>query len=787
MSALNRKLLRDLKAMRGQAIAIALVVAAGVSLYITYLANFDSLRQTQRAYYAQQRFADVFASLKRAPAPVAVEIAAIPGVAIVETRVVGHVTLDMPDLDQPATARLVSIPADRRPYLNDLYLRQGRWIDSAHRDEILASESFIKAHQLHPGDRVRAIVNGRARELTIAGVALSPEYIYIVNPGELVPDDKRYAVFWMDQPSVAAAFDMAGGFNDVAIGLDPRANADEVIQRLDALLLRYGGTGAIPRSLQYSDWTLQNELRQLESVGLLLPAIFLTVSAFVLNVAMTRALALQRAQIAALKALGYSNGALAWHYAKWALLVGAGGLVLGIAAGAWLGSLIGEVYNRYFRFPDLAFAVPPWTLLGATAFTLVAAGAGAFAAVRSAVRIPPAEAMRPEPPGRYRFGFIESPLVAGQLGVIGRMVARNLARRPLRACASIAGIGAAIALLMVGMVMFDAMERLIATQFWVAERHDAAITFVEPRSSRVRYELARLPGVTAVEPVRTVVARVSAGRGSRQVALVGIDPAARLRRVVDGAGHVIEVPPSGVALSRMLADVLHVTIGDTITIVPLEGRRVERDVMVGALVDDVMGLSAYMAIDALRRVMRESGTASSALVLLDPAAERAFLRDLKGRPGVAGVTLKRTVLRSFRDTMAATMNVTILVNLIFAAIIAMGVVYNAARVALSERSHELASLRVLGYTRAEISVILLSELAVLTIVALPVGWLLGRALAAAIFQTVQSEVYRFPLYVSARATAQASAGILAAALAAALAVRRRLDHLDLIAVLKVRE
>ena len=433
------------------------------------------------------------------------------------------------------------------------------------------------------------------------------------------------------------------------------------------------------------------------------------------------------------------------------------------------------------------FAIPLWTLASATALTLLAAGGGAFTAVRGAVRIPPAEAMRPEAPGRYRFAVIESPLVAGRLGVVGRMVARNLARRPLRAMVSIAGIGAAVALLMVGMVMLDAMDRLIGTQFWIAERQDAAIQFVEPRSSNVRYEIAHLPGVTAVEPLRAITARVSSAPQPRPVAVFGIDRANRFQRVVDGEGRVIELPPSGVAISRMLGSALRVTTGDRITLLPLEDRRFEQDTTVGALIDDVMGLAVYMEADALHRLMREGGTVSSALVLYDPQYETALLRSLKARPGVAGVTLKRTVLRKFRDTMAATMNITILTNLIFASIIAVGVVYNAARVSLSERSHELASLRVLGYTRAEISFILLSELAVLTIAALPFGWLLGRALAVVLFQTVQSEVYRFPLYISPRVTAQASVGIIAAAIAAAMVVRHRLDHLDLIAVLKVRE
>ena len=787
ITALNRKLLRDLRTMRGQVIAIALVVAAGVSLYVTYLANFESLRRTQQGYYQQQRFGDVFASLKRAPLSLAVQIAAIPGVTALETRVAAEVRLDMPGMLEPVHGRLVSIDADRRPLVNNLYLRQGRWIDPDRPDEVLASEGFVIAHALKPGDVVTAVINGTSRPLTIAGVALSPEYVYSFRPSELVPDDRRFGVFWMDRRAVAAAFDMEGGFNDVTLALAPGVNADGPIQALDRLLEPYGGLGAMPRALQLSHWMLESELRQLESIGVLLPMIFLVVAAFVLNVALTRALTLQRPQIASLKALGYANAAIGWHYIKWSLVIAAAGLIAGVAAGAWLGSLVGDLYNRYFRFPELVFVVPLRTIGGATALTLGAAMAGTASAIRRAVRIPPAEAMQPEAPARYRHSVVDASVFARTLGVVGRMVVRNLSRHPLRAVASTSGIAAAVALLMVGLVMFDAMDRLITNQFWIAERQDATIAFTEPRSARVRHELARLPGVMAVEPQRSVPVRVRFEHRDRHLSIVGIRSDNRFQRIVDEHGGIVPPSRSGVILSKALAERLGVARGGVVDLEVLEGERRAHRVAVTGVVDDVLGLSIYMEMSALHRLMREGDTASGALLQFDQPFQARLSDALREMPGVSGVTFKRSVLRKFRETIAATMDVTIFINVVFAAIIAMGVVYNAARVALSERSHELASLRVLGYTRAEISLILLSELAVLTLAALPLGWVLGYALAAAVFQTVQSEVYRFPLYVSAAATSWASLGVIAASLLAGLIVRRRLDRLDLIAVLKVRE
>jgi putative ABC transport system permease protein len=787
ISPLNRKLLRDLLAMKGQALAIAMVVAAGVAMYVMYLSTFDSLYRTRDAYYERQRFGDVFASAKRVPQRVASEIASIPNVSAVETRVVSNVILDLEGLNEPASGRLVSVPSQRRPLVNDLFLRRGRWIERGRSDEVLASEGFVIANKLELGDRVPAVLNGRLRELTVVGVALSPEFIYNIRPGEMVPDDRRFGTFWMDEQALAAAFDMEGGFNDLVLKVAPGASTDEVIARVDRILEPYGGLGAIPRALQLSHWTVQNELAQLQTFGFMLPMVFMIVAAFILNVALTRALALQRPQIAALKALGYDNRAIGWHYLKWALAIGLAGVAIGAVLGAMMGNLIIGLYNTFFRFPVLLFSVPPGVIAGATMMTLVASVAGAFTAVRRAVTVPPAEAMRPEVPTRYRRSLFETPLIATHLGTAGRMVLRNVMRHPLRAAASVFGVAFAVAILMIGFVFNDAVDHLIVTQFWEAERQDVTVNFIEPRDESVRFALTRLPGVVAVEPQRTVAARVRSGFRDRYLSITGVSENPRFKRIVDRDGREIRMPPSGVVLSLMLANVLGVVPGDEIAVEVLEGHRPTRRVPVTGLVDDIMGLSAYMDMTALHQMMREGDVANSALLLIDPAQEVQLAAELKATPAVAGAGFKRAVLQSFRDIMAANMSVSIFINLIFAGIIAFGVVYNAARVSLSERSRELASLRVLGFTRAEISLILMGELALLTLVALPVGGVFGYSLSAAIVGMIDSEVYRFPLYVSRRAVALSFLGIIAATVFSGLVVRRKLDQLDLVAVLKIRE
>ena len=784
---LDRKLLRDLWEMKGQAFAIASVIAAGVTMFVTYLSNFDSLERTRQVYYDRARFADVFAALKRAPASLQPRIAAIPGVEVVATRVVADVTLDVPGMAEPAAGRLISLPERGRPPLNDVYLRRGRWVDAGRPDEVLASEMFCEAHGFGPGDRVAAIINGRRRWLTIVGVALSPEYVYAIRPGEMVPDRRRFGIFWMGRQALASAFNMEGGFNDVSIALARGASPPEVIAALDRLIEPYGGLGSVPRSLQTSAWMLDNELAQLRSFGFILPLIFLGVAAFILNVALARALSLQRPQIAALKALGYSNRELGWHYIKWALAIAALGAVLGVVSGAWLGSGMISLYNRYFRFPVLEYHLSTGVAVMSLIGSLIVAALGAQSAVRRAVRIPPAEAMRAEPPARYRRSLFERPWRGLRLTLATRMVLRNMERQPLRSAMSVVGIGFAVSVLFVGLSFIDIMDVLINHQFFLAMRQDATVSFVEPRTGRAAYDIRHVPGVMDVETMRTVPARLRGARGSRTVGIMGLPEVPHLNRVVNRDGRPERLPANGLVLSKMLGDILAVGPGDLLRVEVLEGARPVRSIAVAALVDDSMGLQAYMRLDAVHALLREGDTVTGAAVTLDPAAVARFYADVKIMPAVAGVALRETALQNFRETMAENMNLTIFINVIFAGIIAFGVVYNSARVSLSERSRELASLRVLGFTRGEISLILLGELALLTVLALPVGAVIGYVFGLLIMSGFNNEVYRLSFHVAPATVAWAFLTVIAAAVLSGLAVRRRLDRLDLVAVLKTRE
>lgn len=787
MRSLDRKLLRDLVHLRGQVAAIALVVACGVATVVTTRTAYESLVGARADYYTRYRFAEVFAQLERAPDALRARIAEIPGVAAVETRVVADVTLDVPGLDEPATGRLVSLPDTGEPRLNAVHLRSGRPLDPARRNEVLVSEAFAQANHLNVDDTLGAVLNGRWERLRIAGIALSPEYIYEIRPADLFPDPRRFGVLWMSRAALGPAFDLDGAFNDVSLTLVPGASEAEVIARLDRLLERHGGLGAYGRSEQVSARFIADEIAQNRVTGTVLPAIFLGVAAFLLHVVLSRLVSTQREQIAVLKAFGYPKRSVAIHYLLLALAAVAIGALLGIGFGFWLGSLVNGVYREIYRFPRFPYEPGAGAVTIAVGVSVLAAAIGALSAVLRVLGLPPAEAMRPEPPARFRAGWLERAGLLQRLATPGRMIARNLSRRPVRAGLSVLGLSLAIAILILARFFSDAVQTLSDVQFRSAQREDVAVAFHEPLSAHAGRELAALPGVLAVETYRAVPARIRFEHRSRRVVVMGLPAAPSLRRVVGRDGRPVSLRPGGAVITSHLARLLHVAPGDVVTLDVLEGRRPTLAVRVDGLADELLGLNVTLEDRALARLLEEQGSVSGAFLRVDAAASDDFYRRLERMPAVAGVGNRLAALASFEETLARNLGVMNAILLVFSCVMAAAMVYNSARIALSERSRELASLRVLGFSQHEVTQMLLGEQALLLVLAHPLGFWIGHWLATLLAEAYAWELFRMPLVVTSRTYAYASLVAVLAALGSGTLVRRRLRKLDLVMALKSRD
>ena len=785
---LDRKLARDLRHHLGALVAIAVVVACGQAGFLAMRTMARTLEGAQTAYYETVRFPDVFATVRRAPEAALPALRRIPGVARLEARAVGDVVVRVPGLREPATAHLVGVPTSDTARLNALVLRTGRRPLPGERDAVLVSEGFAAANRLALGDTLGAVLGDRWRALRVVGTAVTAEFVYEIRPGDMLPDARRYGIVWLDADVAADALGLRGAWNEVAATLAPGADTAAVLAALDRALERYGTPGAVTRELHPSHRFLTEEIRQNRTFALVLPLIFLGVAAFLVHLVLGRVVAQQREQVGTLTAFGMPSWMLLRHYGLFALVPVTAGTLLGAGLGLWFARYLASVYADFFRFPALRLALHPAEFAVAGGIAVVAAGLGAFGALRRLLALTPAEAMRPEPPATFAHGRIERALAGWARRPVPRMTLRNLTHRPWRTALGALGIGLGAAVVVSGTFGFDAVRRMRTVLFEYADRTDVTMVFGAPQGSRAVIAARAIPGVITAEPVREVAVRIRHGHRDRRTALLAVDEANRLRQVVDLDGRVVPVPRGGVALGTTLARVLAADVGDTVDLEFLDGRDRRRAVAVTAVVDDAAGLTVYASREMFARLVGAAEAVTAIGLTVDPGALDAVYARLTRAPFVRAVVVRAAVRRAFDETLRRNFVIVLTTLVSFAAALAAGTIYNAGRVALSERARDLASLRVLGLTRGEVARILFGELAVLGALGLPVGLLIGVGFAAATVASFgETELFRMPLVIGWRTLTAAIVIPVAAGLVAVRPLRRRLDRLDLIGVLKTRE
>ncbi|MBL8589797.1 MAG: FtsX-like permease family protein [Methylobacteriaceae bacterium] len=773
--------------MRGQVMTISLVIAAGVAVFVASISTYDSLLAGRDGFYLAGRMPQLFVTLKRAPLSILPQIDEIPGVAAVQARIVRDVIVDRRASPLPVSARIVSIDSGGDEPLARLHVRRGMAPPPGDAASVAINEAFAEANGVSPGEDMRVMLNSRVQTFKVAAVALSPEFVYAVKPGLPIPDDRLYAIIWMDRHAAEAAFDLKAAFNDLLVSLAPGADAQSVIAELDRRLEPYGSAGAVERRDQPSNRFLEDELNQQKVMSVTIPFVFFAVAAFLLNVTLGRLVAAQREQIAALKAMGFAAFPLAAHYLKLVAIIVLLASLLGIPAGFAFGAAMVESYRGFFRLPDLAFRITPWSVAAAVGASFAMAAVGVLSALRRVTVLAPAVAMRPDAPIAFRRSWIEGLIAPSSIRPHRMMILRNVAGRPLRTALTVIGVAFAVPMVVLGLFWRDAIDHMVDVQFNLVERGNVSVVFRQPVSRAIIGDLSREPGVLAVESQRIVPVRFRAGHRAYLTSVVGLPDRSELRRPHDAALRPIEVSSEGIVLTRRLAERLDVKAGDAIAVEVMEGARRKRDLPVSAVVDETIGMGSYMPITALNHLAGESDLVSAAVLYADSAAMPALSERFKNLPMIESVTVKSYTLASFMDKIANLVLVGAGVLTLFGVIIAVGVVYNSARIGLQERARELASLRVLGFTRAEVARILFAEFALEIGLGVPLGLAASQGLIGLIARFHSNESFQIPGVIGAQTYAVAALVVIASALASAYVVRRRIDQLDLVSVLKTRD
>jgi putative ABC transport system permease protein len=785
VKTLRLKLARDLWRLRYQCLTIAVLLGCGIASFVAAVSAAASVKASADAFYADAHFADIFAHLKRAPRPVLDRLRRLPGVATAEGRVTGDFRLVLEASDEPVVLHFVSVGWPEEARLNQTRITQGRQVEPGSSDEIVLSATFSEAWGLVPGATLTVIIEGRLAKLRVVGVAVSPEFVWAAEPRLGLPDPWHFGVAWMDEGALTKAMGLVGGFNDLAIQLAVDADERETIGRVDTILEPYGGLGAVGRSDQASSKLLDQKVAQLGRAARTMPVVFLGIAAFLLHILLSRIVGTQREQIATLKALGYRTRELTVHFLELALAICTLGSVFGAALGALATESILTMYARYFRFPAYLFRFDVWTIGAATGIAMAAGLGGTFAAVHSAVSIPPAEAMRPETPPAYRRTRLDG-LVA-VLRPIARMVIRDVLRQPWRVLLSGGSIALATAIVAAGSVMGDSIDDVLRVQFEVSHREGLTVNLGEARPWQAVREAEHIPGVQRAEGERRVPVRLRAGHRTRTTAIIGLDPRSEMHVLLGANERPLHLPATGLSLSRPLAESLGVREGDPIDVEVLESDRRQIRVLVAALVDDLLGVVTYMDAAGLARLLGETRQANTLLLAVDPLDVDAVTRRLSALPAVASVSrpcVDRGLIRAEEGDVFVVLQ---LVLALFAGAIAVGVVYNNARIALEVRSRDLATLRILGFTRGELSAVLLGEQAIQVLLGLGPGLWLGRVIGGASLASIDRELLRIPVAMAPASYVGAACVVLLAALLSAMTVRRQADRLDLVAVLKARD
>lgn len=788
MRPLTRKMFRDLWRMKAQSAAVVALLAIGIGLLVSSLGMQASLGKARDDYYRDQRLSDLQVHLVRAPMRLRERIADLPGVQAVDARVAVPALLELPAVAEQITARLLSIDEPQTTPVNRPWLVRGRWPapESASR-EVVLNEAFADAHGLNPGDVLQATIRGGQARLRITGIANSPEFVFVSPPGQLFPQPDRYALIWMPRPALEQAADLNGAFNDLVLRVSPGTDLVPLKRALKDLLERYGAQPAQGRDRIPSARFLDQELDQLGTMAGLIPPAFLAVAAFLLNVALTRLVEAERSSIGLLKAFGFRSLEVSAGYVGMALVLVLLGLVLGAVIAQALGWMMADLYLRVYRLPALPFSTTLQSWVIGAGVGLLAGAAGSANAVRRVLKLSAAQALMPPPPPAFQHGWRGTEWLTQQFDALTRVVLRRILGFPRRSLTTIAGVVCALSLLILARQMPIAIEQLLDISFERARRQDFSLTLIEAQDRADWQALRRLPGVLEAEPFRNVAAVFRFGDREANEALVGLPGKPRLERLVDYTGEPVTLRDDGLVVTRGLANQLGARIGDRITIEVTQGQQVRLELPILAIVTVTVGNNAYVEQELLGRLLREPGRIGGVHVRIDTAQRAAFHEAVRGLPGIAGVSDLPRARDSLSRTFSEGVGVMTGIFVGFAVLMAVGIAFATSSVTLAEQRRDLATLQVLGFSRAEASYVLLAEIGVLAVFALPIGVVLGHWFAMQFMAAMATDLFTFPARWEPAGYATAAAIVLASMVGAALLVRREVDAINLVESLKSRE
>lgn len=790
MKVMTKKMLRTILQTPGQSLAVVMVVLCGTACYITLASAHRNLLLTRDTYYAQYRLADFEIMLERVPVTTLFKVEELAGVRQVRGRIVKDVTLDIEGIDETRVGRVISMPNRRDAVLNDVVILAGRYFTEGMQNEVILSERFAQENGLSVGASIAMSLEGKKYALRIVGLGQSPEYIYMTRSiQDIIPNPERFGILWVPQDFAETAMDMQAACNNIIGSVDDLDQLDQILDEADDLLDSYGVFAKVKKEDQVSNRFISDEIQALGVLAYIIPSIFLGIAALVILVLLNRMVRNERTQIGLLKAFGYSNWAVASHYLQFALLLSVAGSLGGFFVGQLLANMLIRMYVTFvYQIPMLESRIYPEILARALGIATGFALLGALSAAWRAAHIQPAESMRPEAPRlAHRTWIEEFDALWRRLSFSSKMIVRNVARNRFRSSLNAFAVMVSSGLLIVGFSAIDSMDYLLKFMFEVTQREDVKVGFVSERGKGALYEAARFDHVQLAEPVLEYPFELRAGWRKKDIMIVGLPRNAQLQKLTDDKERVVDIGERGLVLSEYLAEDLGVEVGSMVTLKPLMGRVTgEKRVTVSKIVKQYFGYSGYMNIEALSRVLDEGFAMNAVLLKVEGGMAHELNRKLKDVSGVSSVIVKADSLQGLKDTIAASMDISSAMIVFFAGIIAFSVIYNVTAVSLAERQRELASLRVLGFSNAEVGRIIYHENFLTGVIGLSLGMPFGIVICLWVVRAFDNDLYRLPFYIDPKTLIIANVASILFVGIANFSVRWKIHRLDMVEVLKER-
>ena len=731
MNILNRKLRRDLWQTKGMLVAVILIVALGVGCLVGMMGTSLNLQLARDAYYGQCRMADFWVDLKKMPVTELDVLDDLKGISEMRARIAFQVIVDLEGVEEPLSGTLLTLPAEPSPVINNILIQSGTYFTSRRQDEVIVSEAFARARGIRDGDTIHLIMNGQRKALFVVGTAMSSEFVYMMPPGSITPEPSRFGVFYVKRGFGEDALGFHGACNSLVGRLSRKARQDTqpLFDDLRHRLKPYGLFAITPLRLQASNLYLSGELTGLATISFFIPTIFLLVAIFVLNVLMSRLAQQQRTIVGTLKALGYGNRKIFFHFIQFGLFVGVGGALLGCLLGYWIADSLTIQYRMFFAFPQLDNRFYPGLNLVALVIALVFGVIGTLKGIQTVLHLSPAEAMRPPAPPGGGAVFLEAWTGIWQrLEFRWQIVLRNLIRNKGRTLTGIfsAAMGAALVLITFGTL--DSMQYMLDFRFDRVDHADHALTLRNDRGGGALYEAGELPGIQAAEPILNVPCHFQNGNHRKKGMIQGLVRGARLTEPSSVSGARVAVPETGLLMARRLGKELGLSPGDRVRVTPTQGQQQPVDLPVAGFIDSLFGLCVYADYDYLNRQISEAGAVSALQLkgLPTPVEMRRFLRRIKSWPDLADYAETSFQKQVMQNAFVNQMGQMVYPLILFGAVIFFGAILNGSLISIIERAREIATFRVLGYQPGEISAIFLREnmiqYGIGALLGLPLGW-----------------------------------------------------------------